>query len=142
MRIKVQPAVDTKAMAAAQASLDRAKAATFAEMKELKAKRSAVGSRKREGRTGAIHYDALVHAMEEQGKDVITKAGDDYWNWEKRKNPWMCEDGCVPGTDSVNGHCNRFGKAREKFMRGKWYHWDPAAGGWVEGEVTKRRGVR
>lgn len=139
MRIKVQPPVDTGAMAARQASLDHAKAETFAAMKELKARRAAAGSRKRQGRTGAIHYDALVHAMDEQGKDILTKAGDDYWNWEKRRNPWMCEDGCVPGTDSANGHANRFGKVSERFVRGKWWHWDPVAQTWAEGPAKKGR---
>ena len=140
MRIKVQKGVDTNAMAAGQRRLDRAKAETFAAMKELKERRAASGVRKRFGRTGAIHYDALVHAMDEQGKDVITPAGKDYWDFEKRKNPWMCEDGCVPGTDSVNGHVNRFGKVRERFMRGKWWHWDDKTGDWVEGAVSKGKG--
>lgn len=142
MRIKVQPAVDTKAMAAKQASLDRAKADTFAAMKQLREERAASGAKKRRGRTGAIHYDALVHAMDEQGKDVLTKAGDDYWKWEMRQNPWMTEDGKAPGTDSINGRGNRFGKVKERFFRGKWWHWDAKIGDWVEGEASKRKGLK
>lgn len=141
MRIKVQAPVDTAAMAAGQAKLDAAKAATYAAMKELRAERAAVGAKKRRGRTGALHYDALVHALDERGKDVLTKAGDDYWNWEKRQNPWMSEDGQAPGTDSANGHRNRYGKVRERYVGGRWWHWDAARGEWAEGEATKRKGA-
>lgn len=140
MKINIQPAVDADAMAAGQAALDRAKRETFDAMRELREQRKAVGARRRQGRTGAIHYDALANAIEERGNDVLTKAGDDYWNWEKRRNPWMCEDGQAPGTDSANGRGNRFGRVREKFTRGRWWHWDAALGGWAPGEATKGRG--
>ena len=140
MRVKIQPAVDTDAMAARQKSLDVAKRETFAAMKELRAQRAALGSKRRTGRTGAIHYDALAHAIEEQGKDVMTKAGDDYWQWEQKRNPWMTETGEAPNTDSANGHANRFGKVREKFMHGEWWHWDAERGEWAPGEATARKG--
>lgn len=140
--IKVQQNVDDKAMAAGQRRLDIAKAETFKAMEEVREMRRAAGKTKRRGRVGGIHYDALMNAVEQQGSEVLSAAGQDYFEHEMRINPWLSPDGKAPSRDSINGHKCRLGKVREKFMNGRWYHWDAKAGGWGPGEITKKKGVQ
>lgn len=140
--IKVQKNVNDKAMAREQRKLDVAKRETFEAMKELREKRRATGAKRRRGQTGAIHYDALMNAVDQMGPEVLGNAGREFWDFEARKNPWMTEDGVAPGTDSINGRKNRIGKVSEKMIGGVWYHWDERKQDWVEGEVKKRKGIR
>ena len=140
--IKVQPNVNDKAMAREQRALDRAKAESFKAMKELRETRKALGKNKRRGLVGQLHYDALMNAVEQEGPEVLSAAGMDYFEHEARENPWMTLDGKAPSKDSINGHRCRIGKVKEKYMNGRWYHWDAKAGGWVPGEITGRKGVK
>lgn len=140
--IKVQKNADDRKMAREQKRLDAAKSATFEAMKELREKRRAAGRSDKQGLVGQIHYDALMNAVEQEGPDVLSSAGRDYFEFEARQNPWMTVDGKAPGTDSINGHRCRLGKVKEKYIGGEWYHWDAKKGDWVKGEATKRRGIR
>lgn len=139
--IKVQKSFDAAAHGREQRKLDIAKKETFEAMKELREERRAMGITKKQGRIGGIHYSALMNAVEQEGPEVLSAAGQDYFDHEARINPWITIDGKSPNTDSPNGHKTRFGKVKEKMIGGKWYHWDEKAGGWVEGEITKRKGV-
>lgn len=134
--------VDKQAVGRAQARLDAARAFAAKEMKELRERRKAVGAKAREGRVGGWHRDAVMNAIESEGPEVMSSAAQGYWDDMKRLYPEMCADGCVPGTDSINGRGNRLGKVKEKFVGGHWYHWDKKLGGWVRGEATKRKGIK
>lgn len=142
MRINHKRTVDKQAVGAAQARMDHAKEVCYREMKDLAAKRKAVGAKPGEGRIGGVHRDALFEAVRQEGPEVLSSAAKGWWDDQKRLNPWMCADGVVPGTDSINGHRNRLGKVSERWMKGKWYHWDSKVGDWVPGEITKRKGIR
>ena len=58
----------------------------------------------------------------------------------QRRYHWQAEDGNWQDGNSANGHRTHIGVVSEKFMRGKWWHWDKKLGGWVEGEVKKGKG--
>ena len=129
-----------KTHAQRQARMDRAKREAQAAMKDLAEQRRAAGAKPGRGRVGGVHYDALMNAVQNYGPEVLTPAAKGFWEDQKRRHPWMCADGVVPGTDSANGHACRQGKVRERMVGGKWYHWSERAGGWIEGEVIPRKG--
>lgn len=141
MRIAHKRTVDRAAVGAAQRRLDAARAFAAAEMKDLRARREAAGAKPGEGRIGGWHMDAVMNAVASEGPEVLSSAAKGYWDDMRRLYPEMCADGRVPGTDSANGRGNRFGRVREKFMRGAWWHWDSARGCWAPGEATGRKGV-
>lgn len=136
MRITKGKCVDRQAIGRAQAKMDAAKRVAYKEMKDLAAQRQAVGAKKGEGRVGGVHRDAMFAAIASEGPEVLTAAAKSWWDDQKRRNPWMCADGVVPGTDSINGHVCKYGKVSERWMNGKWYHWENGKG-WVEGELKK-----
>ena len=142
MRITQKRTVDKQLLGAAQKKLDAARATAAAEMKTLREKRRAAGAKKGEGRVGGWHVDAVMNAIASEGPEVMSAAAKGYWDDMKRRYPEMCADDAVPGTDSINGRRNRLGKVREKWIAGKWYHWDDKLGDWVPGEITKRKGVK
>lgn len=142
MVIKHKKTVDKQVVGRVQKHLDSAREFAAAEMKELRAKREAVGAKKGEGRIGGYHRDAVMKAIMEYGPDVMTPAAQSFWDDQKRMYPEMSADGVIPGTDSLNGRRNKYGKVKEKWIAGKWYHWDASTGGWVEGEVTPRKGIK
>ena len=90
---------------------------------------------RREGRVGAKSRHAVLNAVRTMGKEVLTEAGADYWRFLERKYPWQALDGRPQGTDSLNGHRNRYGKASLRKVGGKWYRWEK--GGWKEVEKLK-----
>lgn len=142
MRITSKKTVDKQAVGRAQAKLDAARAYAAKEMSDLRAKRKALGIKPGEGRVGGWHRDAVMNAIQSEGPEVMSSAAKGYWDDMKRLYPEMCADDRIPGTDSINGRSNRHGKTAEKFVGGKWYHWDKKLGAWVEGEVSKRKGIR
>lgn len=142
MRITSKPTVDRQALGRAQKKMDAARQFAAKEMAELRAQRKASGAKPGEGRVAGWHRDAVFNAIAKYGPEVMTSAASGFWDDQKRSYPEMCADDRVPGTDSVNGHKCRMGKVSEKFIHGKWWHWDPVVSDWVEGQVTKKRGVR
>ena len=142
MRITHKRTVDRELLGAAQKKLDAARATAAAEMKTLKEQRKAVGAKKGQGRVGGWHVDAVMNAIASEGPEVMTAAAKGYWDDMKRLYPEMCADEAVPGTDSLNGARNKYGRVKEKWIKGKWYHWDEKLGDWVPGEITKRKGIR
>jgi hypothetical protein len=141
MRITHKRTVDRELLGAAQKKLDAARATAAAEMKTLKEQRKAVGAKKGQGRVGGWHVDAVMNAIASEGPEVMTAAAKGYWDDMKRLYPEMCADEAVPGTDSLNGARNKYGRVKEKWIKGKWYHWDTERGDWVPGEITKRKGI-
>ena len=91
---------------------------------------------KHEGRVGAKSRHAVLNAVRTMGKEVLTEAGADYWRFLERKYPWQAVDGRPQGTDSLNGHRNRYGKASLRKVGGRWYRWE--RGRWVE-EVERKQ---
>ena len=142
MRITHKKTVDKQALGAAQADMDRKRAFVAEEMKELRQRREAAGAKPGEGRVGGWHRDAVLNAIESEGPEVMSAAAEGYWRDMTRLYPEACADGRVPGTDSINGQYNRYGRVRERFVGGRWVHWDDRANGWVEGQVTKKKGIR
>ena len=141
MRITTKRTVDKQLLGAAQKRLDAARASAATEMKSLREQRKAAGAKKGQGRIGGWHVDAVMNAIASEGPEVMTAAAKGYWDDMKRRYPEMCADDAIPGTDSANGHRNRLGKVREKWIKGQWYHWDNELGDWVPGEITKRKGI-
>ena len=127
---------------AAQAKMNRAKAANYAAMRDLAAKRQAAGVKAGEGRVGGIHQEAVMEAIRQEGPEVMTTAAKCWWDDQVRLNPWLAADGVVPDGNSANGRYGRHGKVRERMRSGRWEHWDARVGGWVEGEITPRKGIR
>jgi hypothetical protein len=88
-----------------------------------------------------VSRSAYIRAVQTEGTHVATAEGEPWWREQERKHPCILAGGNRPeGTDSPNGHVNRFGRVKERMVGGKWYHW--AGGKWVEGEAGKRRGLR
>lgn len=141
MRITSKAGVDKAKIGAEQASMDAKRAFVAKEMKELRAQRKAAGAKAGEGRIGGWHRDAVYAAVAKYGPEIMTPAGQEFWDDQKRAYPEACADDHIPGTDSINGHVTRGMKIKEKYMHGKWWHWDPKVNGWVEGEVMKRKGI-
>ena len=141
MRITHKKAIDKQKLGAAQRDLDCKRAFAAAEMKELRQRREAAGAKPGEGRVGGWHRDAVMNAIATEGPDVLSSAAKGYWDDMKRLYPEMCADGRVPGTDSINGRGNRYGKVKERYRNGRWEHWDAKKHDWVPGEVTKRKGI-
>lgn len=141
MRITHKKTVDRQAVGAAQKRLDAAREFAAKEMKELRERREAVGAKPGEGRVGGWHRDAVFNAIAQEGPEVMTSAADGYWRDMKRLYPESCADGRVPGTDSLNGHGNRYGRVKERYRAGRWEHWDAARGDWIPGEISKRKGI-
>lgn len=139
MRIKSK-SVNRQAIGAAQADIDAKIAYSCKEMKTLAEKRKAAGAKPGQGQTGGIHRDIVFAAVQKYGPEVMS-ASSDFFDALKRENPALAADGVVPGRDSINGHRSHFGAAKEKFIGGRWYHWDKKLGDWVPGEVGKRKGI-
>lgn len=142
MRIASKPGIDRQRIGAEQAAMDAKRAYVAKEMKTLREQRKAAGAKAGQGRVGGWHRDAVYAAVAKYGPEVMTAAGQEFWDDQKRAYPEACADDRIPGVDSPNGHKTRGLKIREKYMHGKWYHWDAVLGGWAEGEVTKRKGVK
>lgn len=142
MRITHKKTVNKQLVGKAQAKLDAARAYAAKEMADLRAQRKAIGAKPGEGRVGGWHRDAVMNAIQSEGPEVLSSAASGYWDDMKRLYPEMCADDRIPGTDSLNGRANRHGKTVEKFVNGKWYHWDKKRCEWVEGEIRKRKGIR
>lgn len=141
MRITQKKTVSSEVVGKCQAHLNQCRATAAAEIKTLREKRRAAGAKKGEGRVGGWHRDAVLNAIMGEGPEVMSSAASSYWDDMKRKYPEMCADDAIPSTDSPNGHTGRLGKVKEKFIGGKWYHWDRAQRTWVPGEVSKRKGI-
>lgn len=139
MQIKSKPTVSKRYLAEC-ARMEREKTLEMTESKKLYEMRRQMGAKKGEGRVGAKSRYAVLNAIATEGKEVMTEAGQGFWDDMQRRYHWHAEDGNWNDGNSPNGHKTRLGKVTEKYMRGKWYHWDAAAGGWVEGEITKRKG--
>lgn len=142
MRIgKGRRAPDKALLGKVQKRLDASRAMAAAEMKELRERRKAAGAKKGEGRVGGWHIDAVMNAIASEGPEVMTSAAKGYWDDMKRRYPEACADDNIPGTDSANGHRNRYGVVRERWRNGHWEHFDKKTGEWVAGEITKRKGI-
>lgn len=140
MRIKSRPTVDNKYLAKCM-RMEAEKNLEIAQSKKLYELRRQVGAKKGEGRVGAKSRLAVLNAVKTMGKEVLTDAGESFWQDMQRRYKWQAEDGNWSDGNSPNGHTCRLGKVSEKFMRGKWWHWDAALGDWVEGQLTKKKGI-
>lgn len=137
MRITHKKTVDRQATGAAQASMDRKRAFVAKEMQELRARRKAAGAKPGEGRVGGWHRDAVMNAIATEGPEVMTDAAKGYWDDMKRLYPEACADDRIPGTDSLNGHGNRYGRVSKRYVGGKWYVWNAQANAWIEESEAK-----
>lgn len=143
MRIKSRPTVDDGYLARC-ARMEREKSLEIAQSKRLYELRRQVGAKRGEGRVGAKSRYAVMNAVRTMGKEVLTEAGQGFWDDMQRRYHWQAEDGNWNDGSSANGHVCRLGKVSERFFRGRWWHWDAAAGGWAEGKrggaVARRKG--
>jgi hypothetical protein len=120
--------------------MEREKTLEMTQSKKLYEMRRQMGAKKGEGRVGAKSRYAVLNAIATEGKEVMTEAGQGFWDDMQRRYKWQAEDGNWNDGNSANGRVTRLGKVSEKYMRGKWYHWDAAVGGWVEGALKKSKG--
>lgn len=138
MRIAHKKTVDKQVVGECQAHLDKQRAIAAAAAKERRELRKATGAKAGEGCVAAWGRDAVLNAVMQYGPEVMSDKG--YWDDMKRRYPEACADDRVPGTDSVNGHRNKFGRVSKRFVGGRWYVWK--GGKWVaEGENVQRRGA-
>jgi len=140
MIIKSRPTVDDRHLAKC-ARMAREKDLEIAQSKKLYAERRAAGSKKGEGRVGAKSRLAVMNAVRTMGKEVLTDAGQGFWDDMQRRYKWQAEDGDWNDGNSANGRKNRLGVVKERYRHGRWEHWDAKAGDWVEGEITPRKGA-
>jgi len=141
MRIKSRPTVDNNYLARC-ARMEREKNLEMAQSKALYDLRRQLGSKRGEGRVGAKSRMAVLNAVRTMGKEVLTEAGQGFWDDMQRRYHWQAEDGNWNDGNSANGQFCRLGKVSERFMRGKWWHWDAAVGDWTEGRLKKGKGFR
>ena len=141
MTIKSRPTVDSGYLARC-ARMESEKKLEIAQSKKLYDLRRQLGSKRGEGRVGAKSRLAVLNAIKTEGKEVMTEAGNGFWEDMQRRYHWQAEDGNWNDGNSANGRRNHLGKVTERFFRGKWWHWDQKAGGWVEGAITKRKGIK
>ena len=139
MRIKSKPTFDAK-YAAACKRMEAEKQMEIRESKKLYELRRAVGAKRGEGRVGAKSRLAVMNAVATEGKEVLTDAGEGFWQDMQRRYHWQAEDGNWEDGSSANGTRNHYGKVRERYRAGRWEHWDAKKRDWVPGEITKRRG--
>lgn len=71
---------------------------------------------------------ALMNAVRQEGRDVLSQAGDGYWRDMGKRYPWM-----AAGMDKGR----RALKATSIFRDGKWYK-RVAGGQWVEEKTVRR----
>lgn len=133
MRIKSMPTVDDRHLAMC-ARMEREKSLEIAQSKALYDLRRQVGAKRGEGRVGAKSRLAVLNAVRTEGKEVLTEAGQGFWDDMQRRYHWQAEDGNWNDGNSANGHVCRLGKVSERFARGRWWHWDPVARTWAEGK--------
>lgn len=140
MIIKSKPTVN-KRFIRESIRMEREKNLEIEQSKKLYRMRREVGAKRGEGRVGAKSRYAVMNAVRTMGKEVLTEAGDGYWEDLQRRYHWHAEDGDWRDGNSPNGHRNRLGVVRERYRKGQWEHWDAKLGTWVPGEVTKRKGI-
>ena len=140
MVIKSKPTYDAK-YAAACRRMEKEKQLEISESKKLHDIRRTLGSKKHEGRVAARSRAAVMNAVATEGKEVLTEAGEGFWRDMQRRYHWQAEDGDWEDGSSANGRKNHYGVVRERYRAGRWEHWDKKRGEWVEGEITKRKGV-
>jgi len=131
MRIKSRPTVDDKHLAKC-ARMEREKTLEMTQSKALYDLRRQLGSKRGEGRVGAKSRLAVMNAIRTMGKEVMTEAGNGFWDDMQRRYHWQAEDGNWNDGNSANGHTCRLGKVSKRYFRGKWWHWDARVGDWVE----------
>ena len=141
MMIKSRPTVDGRYLAQC-ARMEQEKKLEIAQSKALYDLRRQVGAKRGEGRVGAKSRLAVLNAVRTEGKEVLTEAGQGFWDDMQRRYHWQAEDGNWNDGNSANGHACRLGKVSEKYMRGKWWHWDPQAQAWAEGKREPSNGRR
>jgi hypothetical protein len=84
---------------------------------EMGARRRKLGDL-RVGRTGRLRQQisttAFFNAVNQEGPELATSAGDAYWRDQERLYPWI-GDGSGGGVQaSINGMANRLGRVKEK----------------------------
>lgn len=141
MEIKTKPTVDKQKLGFMQHKLDQARADAAAAMKDLRAQRQAVGAKPGEGRVGGWHESAILNAIATEGPEVLSSAANSYWDDMRRMYPEMCADDRIPGTNSLDGTKNKYGRTKERMRGGIWEHWDQELKAWVRGEITPRKGI-
>ena len=107
----------------------QARAYTRTELEAAKRLDQAMGARRRKmdlrvGKTGRlarqISTTAFFNAVNQEGPEVATAAGEQYFRDQERLYPWI-GDGTGGGVQaSANGMANRLGRVREKTI----YHKD------------------
>lgn len=140
MQIKSKPTVDNKYLAAC-ARMEKEKTLEQVQSKKLYELRRQVGAKKGEGRVGAKSRYAVLNAIKTMGKEVMTEAGQGFWDDMQRKYHWQAEDGNWSDGSNLNGTMNHFGRVKERMRARQWEHWDPKLKAWVPGEITKRKGI-
>ena len=112
----------------------------ISESKKLHKLRRELGSRRGEGLVVKRSRRAVLNAVATEGKEVLTEAGQGFWDDMQRRYHWQAEDGNWNDGNSPDGTRNHIGKVRERMRGGKWEHWDPKTRSWVPGEITPRKG--
>lgn len=85
-----------------------------------------------------VSRSAYMRALETEGPYIATPAGEPWWREQERRHPFVMAGGNRPdGTDSLNGHRNKFGTVTWKFsVKHGWLCWK--RGKWVKGTPPKK----
>jgi hypothetical protein len=93
-------------------------AAKKLDMKMFK-RRAALGDA-RIGKTGRLRGQvsttAFFNAVNQEGPEVATAAGNEYWRDQERLHPWIGDGRGGGPVTSANGMVNRFGRVKEKLI--------------------------
>lgn len=104
--------------------MESVRAYSRTELEAAKRQDQALGARRRKmgdlrvGKTGRLRQQisttAYFNAVNQEGPEIATAAGDQYWRDQERLYPWI-GDGSGPGSQvSANGMANRLGRVKEK----------------------------
>jgi hypothetical protein len=100
------------------------------ELEAAKRQDQAMGARRRKmgdlrvGKTGRLRQQisttAFFNAVNQEGPELATAAGDQYWRDQERLHPWIGDGSVIGAQASANGMACRLGRVREKTV----YHKD------------------
>ncbi len=94
----------------------------------------------KEGKRASMHRETFFNAVDIEGPDVVTEAGEGYWKDMYRKYPWLTVGGMgVDDGQNAAGTRNRFGRVSKRKRRGRWEAFDAVRRVWVECEAPPSR---
>lgn len=94
---------------------------------------------RKEGLVSKVDQTVVMEAIQQEGPEVMTAAGQGWWDDMARRHPHIMLNGRIPSGESLNGRYGRKGKVSRRFVNGTRQIWDEGFGGWVEEPIESER---